>query len=81
LEYFIGTSSTTHIVDLESIISNEEFSTTLKKEGKLRPIWILLVDGRPDENPKYMKNIIQYAHLFSALDLDYLTIRTHASDQ
>jgi len=54
-EYFIGTSSTTHIVDLESIVSNEEFSTTLKKEGKVRPIWILLIDGGPDENLKHMK--------------------------
>ncbi|CAI2197094.1 3168_t:CDS:1, partial [Funneliformis geosporum] len=80
-EYFIGTSSITHIVDLESIVSNEEFSTTLKKEGKVRLIWILLVNGGPDENPKHMKNINQYAHLFRALDLDYLTIRTHASGQ
>ena len=80
-EYFIGTSSKTHIADLESIISNEEFSTTLKKEDKVRPIWILLVDGGPDENPKHMKNIIQYAHLFRALDLDYLTVRTHAPGQ
>ncbi|CAI2198953.1 6601_t:CDS:1, partial [Funneliformis geosporum] len=80
-EYFIGTLSTTHIVDLESIISNEEFFTILKKEGKVRPIWILLVDGGPDENPKQMKNIIQYAHLFRALDLDYLTIRTHTLGQ
>ncbi|CAI2196962.1 9347_t:CDS:1, partial [Funneliformis geosporum] len=62
-EYFIGTSSTTHIVDLESIISNEKFSTTLKKEGKVRLIWILLVDGGSDENLKHIKNIIQYAHL------------------
>ena len=80
-EYFIGTSSTTHIVDLESIISNEEFSSTLKKEGKVRPIWILIVDGGPDENPRHMKNIVQYAHLFRALDLDYLTVRTHAPGQ
>ncbi|CAI2197718.1 6770_t:CDS:2, partial [Funneliformis geosporum] len=80
-EYFIGTSSTIHIVDLESIISNEEFSTTLKKEVKVRPIWILLVDGGPNENSKHMKNIIQYAHLFHALELNYLTICTHTPDQ
>ncbi|GBC35238.2 hypothetical protein GLOIN_2v1766467 [Rhizophagus irregularis DAOM 181602=DAOM 197198] len=78
-EYFIGTSSATHIVDLESTVKNENFSNTLKKENKVRPIWVLLVDGGPDENPKYMKNIIQYAHLFHSLDLDYLTVRTHAS--
>ena len=59
-EYFVGTSSATHIADLESIVANENFST-LKKEDKVRPIWILLVDGGPDENPKHMKNIIQYA--------------------
>ncbi|CAG8562805.1 14902_t:CDS:1, partial [Funneliformis mosseae] len=57
-EYLIGTSLKTHIADLESIISNEEFSTTLKKEDKVRPIWILFINGRPDENPKHMKNII-----------------------
>src|SRR6266536_3038762 len=59
----------------------KNFPNTLKKEDKVRPIWILLVDGGPDENPKHMKNIIQYAHLFRALDLDYLTIRTHAPGQ
>ncbi|GBC26323.2 hypothetical protein GLOIN_2v1870260 [Rhizophagus irregularis DAOM 181602=DAOM 197198] len=80
-EYFIGTSSATHIADLESIIKNENFSNTLKKEDKVRPIWVLLVDGGPDENPKHMKNIIQYAHLFRSLDLDYLTVRTHAPGQ
>ena len=45
------------MVDLESIVSDEEFFATLKK-GKVGPIWVLLVDGRPDENPKYIKNII-----------------------
>ena len=38
LEYFIRTSSATHMADLESIISDEKFSATLKKEGKVRPI-------------------------------------------
>ncbi|CAB4477164.1 unnamed protein product [Rhizophagus irregularis] len=80
-EYFIGTSSATHMVDLKNIISNEKFSATLKKENEVKPILILLVDGGPDENPKHMKNIIQYAHLFRTLDLDYLTIRTHAPGQ
>src|SRR3954453_8782717 len=79
-EYFVGTSSATHIADLENIVANENFST-LKKEDKVRPIWILLVDGEPDENSKHMKNIIQYAHLFRSLDLNYLTVRTHASGQ
>ncbi|CAB4476999.1 unnamed protein product [Rhizophagus irregularis] len=80
-EYFIGTSSETHIADLESIVSNEEFFTIIKKDDEVKPIWILLVDSGPDENLKHMKNIIQYAHLFHALNLDYLTVRTHAPGQ
>ena len=28
-----------------------------------------------------MKNIVQYAHLFHALDLDYLTVHTHTPGQ
>ncbi|PKY57818.1 hypothetical protein RhiirA4_449129 [Rhizophagus irregularis] len=69
------------MADLESIVSNEEFSVTIKKNRQVRPIWILLVDGGPYENPKHMKNIIQYAHLFRSLDLDYLTVHTYASGQ
>src|SRR6266542_5951120 len=41
-EYFIGTSSETHMADLENIVSNEDFSSTLKKESQVRPIWILI---------------------------------------
>src|SRR5436305_357201 len=69
-EYFIGTSSETYIADLENIISNEKFSSIVKKNDQVKPIWILLVDSSPDENSKHMKNIIQYAHLFRALNLD-----------
>ncbi|CAB4440919.1 unnamed protein product [Rhizophagus irregularis] len=80
-EYFIRTSSETHMADLKSIVSNEKFSSIIKKDNQVRPIWVLLVDGEPDKNPKHMKNIIQYAHLFRDLNLDYLTICTHAPGQ
>ncbi|CAB4484081.1 unnamed protein product [Rhizophagus irregularis] len=65
------------MANLKSIVSNEKFSSIIKKDNQVKPIWILLVDGGPDENPKHMKNIIQYAHLFCDLNLDYLTIRTY----
>ena len=32
-EYFIGTSSETHMADLENIVFNEDFSVTIKKNG------------------------------------------------
>jgi hypothetical protein len=80
-EYFIGISLEIHISDLKSIVFNEEFFATIKKNGQVKPIWVLLVDSRPDKNLKYMKNIIQYAHLFHSLDLDYLIVHTYTSDQ
>src|SRR2546421_12810914 len=51
------------------------------KLDQVRPIWILLVNGGPDENPRHMKNIIEYCKLFRSLNLDYLTVRTHAPEQ
>ncbi|PKK58028.1 hypothetical protein RhiirC2_796972 [Rhizophagus irregularis] len=81
-EYFIETSSATYITNLESIIKNENFFNTLKKKDKVKPIWVLFVDGKPNKNLKYTKNIIQYTHLFHFFNLnDYLTIYTYVSNQ
>ena len=41
----------------------------------------MLTDGGPDENPRFLANISKYLLLFKKLDLDYLTIRTHAPGQ
>jgi hypothetical protein len=67
--------------DLNSLTQNSHFDEILKVDGKIKPIWILLVDGGPDENPRHMKNIYQYCRMFRAFDLDYLSIRTHAPGQ
>ena len=67
--------------DLQSIVANQHFVRALTKNGQVRPIWVLLVDGGPDENPRHMKNIIEYCKLFRSLNLDYLTVRTHAPGQ
>jgi hypothetical protein len=80
-EYFVGTTSSTHMSDLQSIVANQHFVRALTKNGQVRPIWVLLVDGGPDENPRHMKNIIEYCKLFRSLNLDYLTVRTHAPGQ
>ncbi|CAI2184601.1 5974_t:CDS:2 [Funneliformis geosporum] len=37
-----------------------------------------IINGESDENPQYLKNIYQYCHLFKKLDLNYITICTHA---
>jgi hypothetical protein len=67
--------------DLESLASNSQYDDMLKTNGKIRPIWTLLVDGGPDENPRHLKNIKAYCQLFKKFDLDFLSIRTHAPGQ
>ncbi|PKK78572.1 hypothetical protein RhiirC2_770095, partial [Rhizophagus irregularis] len=49
--------------------------------GAVKPIWCLLTDGGPDENPRFLANILKYSLIFKKLDLDYLTVRTHAPGQ
>jgi hypothetical protein len=80
-QYQIGTSSTSHMSDLNSLTQDNQFDEILKINGRIKPIWILLVDGGPDENPRHMKNILQYCRMFRVFDLDYLSIRTHAPGQ
>src|SRR6266542_1840479 len=67
--------------DLKSLASNSQYNDVLKMNGTIRPIWILLVDGGPDENPRHLKNIKTYCQLFKKFNLDFLSIRTHAPGQ
>ncbi|PKC04312.1 hypothetical protein RhiirA5_502859 [Rhizophagus irregularis] len=80
-QYQVGTSSATHIIDLNSLTQDSRFDEILKIDSHIKPIWIILVDGGPDENPRHMKNIYQYCRMFHAFDLDYLSIRTHTPGQ
>ena len=67
--------------DLKSLTLDPQYDDVLKADEEIRPIWILLVDGGPDENPRHLKNIKTYSQLFRKFNLDYLTIRTHAPRQ
>src|SRR3954447_24700774 len=80
-QWSFGTSSLTHMQDLESLTLNPEYDDVFKTNGEIRPIWVLLVNGGPDENPRHLKNIKTYCQLFQKFDLDYLTVRTHAPGQ
>ncbi|CAG8839784.1 36143_t:CDS:2, partial [Gigaspora margarita] len=80
-EYFVGTLSLSHMKDLIEISKCDDFVPMLKYSNRLKSIWFLLVDGGPDENPKHLKNIVEYCCLFHELDLDYLSVRMHAPYQ
>ncbi|PKC10142.1 hypothetical protein RhiirA5_498690 [Rhizophagus irregularis] len=41
-QWSLGTSSLTHMQDLESLASNSQYDDALKTNGMIRPIWILL---------------------------------------
>ncbi|CAG8805683.1 3370_t:CDS:2, partial [Gigaspora margarita] len=62
-------------------LQTEQYSKALKINNEIKPIWVLLVNGGPNENPRYFKNIESYCKLFKKFDLDYLTVRTHAPGQ
>ena len=70
-QWSLGTSSLTHMQNLESLILNPQYSDVLKTKREIRPIWVLLVDGRPDKNQRYLKNIKIYCQLFRKFDLDF----------
>ncbi|CAG8515493.1 41962_t:CDS:2 [Gigaspora margarita] len=67
--------------DLISITNSEDYDKVIRIEEKIKPLWVLLVDSKPDENPKHLKNIIEYCKLFRFLDLDYLTVHTYTPGQ
>ncbi|CAJ0846568.1 2494_t:CDS:2 [Entrophospora sp. SA101] len=80
-QWSLGMSSHTHMQDLKSLTLDPQYDDVLKTNGEIRPIWVLLVDGGPDENPRHLKNIKTYCQLFRKFDLDYLTVRTHTPGQ
>ncbi|PKB92170.1 hypothetical protein RhiirA5_445748 [Rhizophagus irregularis] len=67
--------------DLENLTLDPKYNDVLKTNEEIRPIWVLLVDGGLDKNPRHLKNIKTYCHFFQKFDLDYLTVQTHASGQ
>jgi hypothetical protein len=79
---FAKSCSGSHVADVETMIKDHEISPYfLKADGAIRPIWFIMVDGGPDENPRYWKNIAQWCVFFRNHDIDYLSVRTHAPGQ
>src|SRR4051812_11750030 len=80
-EYFLGTSCEIHMIDLMTITKKESYREFTHNGDSVKPFWCLLTDGGPDKNPRFLANISKYILLFKKLDLDYLTMRTHAPGQ
>ena len=68
------------MVDLMTITEEESFHEFTHHEGSVKPIWCLLTDGGPDENSRFLANILKYLLIFKKLDLDYFTVQTHTPE-
>ncbi|CAG8470119.1 9288_t:CDS:2, partial [Scutellospora calospora] len=68
-------------LDLDNLTIDPQYDSILKTGREIQLISVLLVDRKPDENLRHLKNIKSYCLLFRKFNLDYLTIRTYASGQ
>ena len=70
----------THAADLMHLYNSvESFKNILyRNDGTVKPILIMLVDGGPDENPRYAETIKFACANFITLKLDALFIATQA---
>jgi hypothetical protein len=53
-EYFLSTSSETHMVGLMLITKEEPYNEFTHHEGSVKLFWYLLIDGGPDEIPNLL---------------------------
>lgn len=74
-----SSTAATHANDLIKLLTLDEFKNlALGKDGKVKPVMIISVDGGPDENPRYKKVISHCISHFQKYDLDGLFVFTNA---
>ena len=73
-----GSNAYHHLEDLKKIHTQQEFEPFLFSGGEAKPIFIITVDGGPDENPRYEKTINCAIDLFRSYNLDALFLATNA---
>ncbi|KAK3925661.1 Transient receptor potential cation channel subfamily A member 1 [Frankliniella fusca] len=67
-----------HADDLRRILELDEFNDITKVDGEVKPVFVLSVDGGPDENPRYSKVIANAIENFRRYRLDAIFIFTNA---
>ena len=74
-----SSTAETHAVDLQRLLELESFQSFVKtREGTVKPVMIITVDGGPDENPRYTHVIANAIKHFKEFNLDALYIATNA---
>ncbi|KAL1381516.1 hypothetical protein pipiens_013407 [Culex pipiens pipiens] len=67
-----------HALDFKRLTELEEFAPILRHDGIIKPVVVIVVDGGPDENPRYRKVIQVAIHHFLEHNLDAIFIATNA---
>lgn len=72
-----------HALDFERLFELEEFQTIMKfgVEKAVKPVFIVTVDGGPDENPRYQKVIEVAVRHFLTYDLDAFFVATNGKNK
>jgi len=74
-----SSTALSHAADFNRLMIIPEFDTITKTTaGHAKPVFMITVDGGPDENPRYDKVIAVAIHHFKEHDLDALFIATNA---
>lgn len=73
---YCSSTAFTHALNIERLLNLRAFAPFCHN-----PIWIFLVDGGPDENPRFPKTVQFASQHFKNNNLDALFIATHAPHQ
>lgn len=70
-----------HAIDLDRLLGLNGFREFCKTNDQVKPIWMIFVDGGPDENPRFPKTLRFAVQHFKKHNLDALFIACHAPHQ
>ncbi|KAF2898353.1 hypothetical protein ILUMI_07821 [Ignelater luminosus] len=74
-----SSTGSSHAMDFNRLAILDTVKEIMRnKEGRLKPVILVSSDGRPDENPRYVKVISHTVHHFVERDLDAIFIFTNA---
>jgi len=74
-----SSTALSHARDFNRLLNVDEFSSMMKTDaGHVKPVFMITVDGGPDENPRYDKVICVAIHHFLEHDLDCIILATNA---
>ena len=74
-----SSTAQTHQYDFEKIMELEEFKHSVKnKNGDIKPILCVAVDGGPDESPSNHKTLLAWCNRFKKEDIDAIFVFSNA---